>query len=625
MVQKLHDLIKTKNIQHVLVIDDAYDPFPLAEDLVEHDDEWSIFFNDLSKEQIDIISASYPQYEDEAYENLISDNKFIKIIWDIYQQSPESKPFNTLFSQIDNDRKYDIELLTQLKNLLESLNLSVTTLGRTQLNSDNQFDIVITDLYLHSTQNNINHSIEKIKSIFDSNIKKPLLILMSRSSRLGENSKNFRDQTGLLESMFQVIEKKELIDSYKLHRILKDLIENKDYSHNILQFIEDWEKGIENAAKKSIDILRTIGIAEYTKIKQLLLNAEGESTGNYIVDVMHHVLQYELENEQSITRSASLLNDIQSSSYLPVIRNDTNLQEIVERLHCKNSVNIPPFSDEKRVHFGDILTINNINSVHRSLKNYSLKETDVILAISPACDLQRCNDSYNVIFLKGEKEEFTIKKWIPKADSSRIVKIDKNFYIIKWDTKNPFTFTYKYLKNNLIKGNLKISARLREIPSLSLQQESLAQAGRVGVIAPMPASYNLDLSFFYINIKGELEKINISSNESCFSTIYTSYRTNREKNLNILIISNELCEKLHQAIDKLDINNHIHSKSRNAFNLIKKDLYLETLIRHKGINAPVNTPDCAIRVDNKIIGYVTNKTDQSTTKKEGLIICLNTG
>lgn len=631
MSDKLIKLIENNDIQRVLVIDDAYDDYPLAEDLSRQEDQWSNFFNDLEDEQINQISSVYPNYMQMGSEDLMNDNEFIKTIWDIYIRSPKVEPFKNLFEQYHTDKNNDKNMLNPLINKLINLNLNVTTLGRSSLTIQNEFDIIIVDLYLNNIENSIDNSVEKIKSILTSYKKTPLLILMSRSTRLGEKSKEFREKTGSIESMFRIIEKGDLKNNKKLDRILKDLIENKEHSYNILKFIQNWEKGIENAAQRSINILKNLDIAEYTKIKQLVLNAEGESTGNYIVDVMHHILQYELENDKAIIDSSKLLNRI-DSDYLPRIHKGTNLQEIVERLHCKNIINISDFSSETRIHFGDILTINNLKIVKKCLRNYTLNNSSVMLVISPACDLQRCNDFYNVIFLKGEMEMFTIKKWVPKADSSQIVKIENNFYIISWDIKNPFTVSYKYIVNNLTNNNLKISARLREIPSLSLQQESLSKMGRVGVIAPMPASYNLDLSFYYITKNNELEKINIELNEYCFSTLFTSPRVTRNKNLNKLIISNELCEKLHDAIDSIDVEN-IHQKSRKAFNIIKNDLFFEAISKNGGIQVPFNSNDCPIKVEieaeNKtneiIIGYVTNRIiEESTNKKVGLIICLNT-
>lgn len=622
MLRKLNDLIAQQQIQNVLIIDDAYDTYPLAEDLVNTVD-WENFFDDLSEQQKQQISNLYPQYMEMSTEDVIDDNDFIKTIWDIFIKNKNIHPFSDLFSQFEKGKKSDIQFLSQLSDLLTELNLNVTTCGRNQLSNHNQFDIIITDLFLDVTKNDFEASIEKVRKLFEIHNKPPLLILMSRSFRLDEKSKEFRDKTGSLESMFRFIEKKELTNSNKLYRILNDLIENREHSQNLLNFINNWDRGIQTAAKKCIDILKTLDIADFTKIKQLMLNAEGELTSNYMMDVMHYVLQYELENQKSIIDSSIPLNNIQSQ-YLPQIRKNTNLQEIVERMHCKNNINIPNFS-ENRIYFGDILTINNLKKIRLNLKIQTLEETDVILAISPACDLQRCDESYNLLFLKGTKEKFTIRAWIPKAESSKIVKINNEFYIINWDTKNPFTFPYKYLKKQLVNGSLIISGRLRETVAISLQQESLAKVGRIGLIAPMPASYHLEVSFFYFNSNGELENMNIDRDESCFSTIYTSHRTIKNNALNKLIISNEFCEKLHQAIDKINPNN-IHRNSQKAFKLIKEELYLEELIKKDGIQAPIIAgKHCPIKVCGTTIGYVTTKMDETIkNKKDGLIICLNT-
>ena len=137
MSDKLIKLIENNDIQRVLVIDDAYDDYPLAEDLSRQEDQWSNFFNDLEDEQINQISSVYPNYMQMGSEDLMNDNEFIKTIWDIYIRSPKVEPFKNLFEQYHTDKNNDKNMLNPLINKLINLNLNVTTLGRSSLTIKN--------------------------------------------------------------------------------------------------------------------------------------------------------------------------------------------------------------------------------------------------------------------------------------------------------------------------------------------------------------------------------------------------------------------------------------------------------------------------------------------------------
>lgn len=620
MIANLTEILKQKDITDVLVIDDGYDDVPISKDFFNLEGEWNNFFEDLTEEHNNKILSVFPMYNEIEYEELSINDDFIKTLWGIYRENEEDEIFKRLFWKYEQDKKLDHEVLEYLCDSLRNLDLNVSVSGRDNKEFKQRFDIIITDLYLSVSQNDIDESVNKINDIISQYNKKPLLILMSRAGRLDGKYKEFRDRLGFIESMFSIIEKKSFKKGNKLNRILKDLTENRDVSLDILNFTDNWLKGVNSAATRSVNILKTIDLADYKKIEALMLSAEGESAGNYIIDIMNNIFQYELENDNRIIESSLKLNDIKAE-YLPRICKNTNLQEIVEKIHCKNNINFSGSNLDDRVKFGDIFLIENLKKARVSLKNYTLEEDNVILSISPACDLQRCDDSYNALFLKGKKQKFTIREWIKNTDTSKIIKFGDEFYIVNWEMKNPFTILYRHLKNNLKNGNISLIAKLKDAHTLSLKQDSLSQISRIGTIAPMPASSNINLKFYYKNLNKKLEEIIVEENDFCFSKIYTSHRANKDKSLNKLIISNELSEKLHDEIDKIDINN-IDKGSVNAFKLIREDSYLESLIKNEGIEIPIDKNGSRnIIVNNNVILHVTNKI-VDISKLKGLIICL---
>lgn len=79
---ELRDILKTANVCRALIIDDAYDPVPLASDLSIEMDEWSQLFDDILEEDEVTLKRIFPAYEEMRADDLRDSNEFVGLLWE---------------------------------------------------------------------------------------------------------------------------------------------------------------------------------------------------------------------------------------------------------------------------------------------------------------------------------------------------------------------------------------------------------------------------------------------------------------------------------------------------------------------------------------------------------------
>ncbi|MFU2315831.1 hypothetical protein [Rahnella sp. PCH160] len=492
----LINILSENKIKKALVIDDSFNIKPNVSNISYTLDDWDRFFDDLQSVDVDLIKTIIKDYDDIDSENLKKSDSFIGALWDLRDEIPASK---TLFARYSNDMSHDLEILGKLKSTLTKLNIQSEELGvidsyvdkeiyeRKISNSD--IDIIFIDLFLGGEQDSLaqERSSNLIKRIVsERKVSPPLVVLMSRSPSLQEKRIEFRDNIGIIESMFRILSKREISDESRVSQVLFNLVSAKENSHKILKFINAWSDGMSNAMDETLNIMRSFDLSTYSKLKELLLDGEGESTGSYIVDIFELIMQHKLEENNGIIDSAIGLNKItDSKSYYPYITTDKYLHELLYSVMFKNNnrIRINPENDN-RLAFGDMFVI---NIEANTTQHYFIDKNNagnIFLVITPACDLQR-EIKNNIILLKGNIRELSLNTWVCNDDEliTPIVKIDDNYKSIKWDAKSIETLSAQDITLLLSSKRIKRVARLRENATLSLQQVCLSSIGRIGLIA----------------------------------------------------------------------------------------------------------------------------------------------
>jgi len=589
----LKTLLKSKNITRAIIVDDAYETLPLARDLAIDEANWSQFFEDISEADEAHLKGIFPPYEGMRGDDLRASDAFVAALWQ-HRGSLRKEIVDPLFERYDKDKDVDLEYLERLRTTLTGFELNCITSGRDFVAAASEVDLIVIDLYLASSQDDeaMAFSTKGLKEVIKKRMANPpLVVLMSRSTRLIEKKRQFRDESGLFESTFRIISKNDLAEEGKLPRLLSRLAEHYHDSVKLAAFLNAWQQGLDRACLRTANLIRTLDLADVAQIQQLLLDEEGDLPGSYLVDVFDLVLQHEIEGEDAIIKTALELNQLNSQNYPPpYVAGSPDLQAIVcrslfhhhGRLILKNELGSP-------VAFGDILQRKTIAQnaqaapadVLQVLNNFNyMGNLDVYAVMTPACDLQRI--AKRVLLLKGTLTPLTTTNWFYK-DSLRTAVYQSNsgerFYI-KWDPKHTEVVSNERLKIVLeAPQGFQIVGRLREAPALELQQKLLSDMGRVGLIAPMPATFPVKVEAYLPNVEKKLFKIDAPALSDNPGVCFIGRKS--ESEARTLVLCEDACESLFKGLRAVDINS-VEASARQLVEDVRSSEKL--LVLQKGIN-----------------------------------------
>ncbi len=410
-------ILAAAGITKALVIDDGFDSDPSPAD-VSDSRLWAQFFDDINEETERRIISLYPAYESARPEDLMESEDFINFLWRTgdLREGYASQLFSEFVRLKTDDKRY----LDSLIGILSSFGLNVLTAGKVGPIDNLDAKLIIADLFLGAAQDKgaIEASIERIKSIYDARRSEPpLIILMSRSSRLEEKRAVFRDEVGIYESTFRIIRKTELVTAGRLARLLSTLASHYSEALKLARFIYAWDEGLNAARKRTLNAIRLLDLPDIAQIQQLLLSAEGSPPGSYLVDVFDRVLLHEVEQEGAIINAALALDELTTKNYPPpYVSGSPNLQSLVHKTLFQNKERLKLPGSGCVVAFGDLLLRKPLVMSEEQgpkmppTRLGKISRGEILLVISPACDLQRTVES-EILLIKGELERVTYADW----------------------------------------------------------------------------------------------------------------------------------------------------------------------------------------------------------------------
>lgn len=609
-------ILADAKITKALIVDDAFDEIPLADDLSSDGPQWTHFFDDLSGPEKNALTTAFPDYATTEAEDLQKSDRFVQCLWmnrDLI--APELN--QALFARYQADMRADKAHLDKLKALLEGVGLTCNRVGREFIADVANADIVFMDLFLCSAQrpDDIKVSINGLAEAIElRKTKPPLVILMSRSHRLEEKRADFREGTKLFESTFRILVKADIEVDGVVQRTVGRLATHYQKSLKLSEFVCAWEDGLDAAKDRTTKLIRKLGLSDLAQINHLLLSAEGEPMGSYLVDVFDKVLQHEIEANSNIIDTALALNQLDTSRFpAPFIPGANDLLELVDHslFHHRARLKLPGAIDSS-VSFGDVLrrkppvlaaspvgaaapvpeaavaapaAAGGAPAAPEPAKPAVLPEiTDnmVMAVLSPACDLQR-DQLRRVLLLVGELHPLKTEVWSAKVDGARTPVFDMGDGIrrwIKWDVKHVHMLSHAELNAMLHPEHPTFDkvARLRDLHALELQQKLLSSMGRVGLAAPMPATHAVRIEAFTVGDDKKLRKLDILSLADG-GVCFIGRTTDGEKPHEKLVLTERACEDICRAIDQVDPET-VHTKSKDILKAIQKSNVLLQTLEH---------------------------------------------
>ncbi len=562
-------LLASNEIRTALLVDDAYDVVPTAADLsmIESRD-WTQFFDDLTEDDRVIILKKYPSFDEETAQVSCSRDDFVECVWELKDQLSAGTG-SRLFERYMTDSSLDLERLALLTRRLEAVGLCVTKTGRDCHTQAMSADVIFIDLFLGTSQNpsDMDTSIGKLAAITGLRVDcPPLVVLMSSSSRLLQHRSTFRDRTGLFASGFRVMRKADILEDGFVERILGRMAFHKNDSAKMIRFVNAWRTALEQASLRTTQLLRTLDLPDYAQLNALLLLEEEAPLGSYLVDVFDRILQHEVESESMIINAAKELNEIDTSNYPPpYIGESPDLQHFVYRSQFQNRARLElSGSLECRVGFGDLLISIPLGDVKKEeplqaavTRFLETTEDRVFLVLTPACDLQR-KKAKRVLLLVGKLNPLTAADWYAKnqehPNRTPVIEFangDRKW--IAWDMKHVETISLEYLEHLLDKaGGVALAARLRDSHAIELQQKLLSDLGRVGLTAPMPATFAVKIALHLPGTDSKLFRVDIPEIEGEPSICFVGKRKNLQETK--LILPEGTCDAICRTLRDIELS-----------------------------------------------------------------------
>lgn len=564
----LADLLKSKDLKKALIVDDAVDEVPLASDLSGLADEWATFAADLEDEHRELIDRAYP-LPNARFDDKIVDDGYVAAVWALREQLDGlAKP---VFERYVASQQTDMGHVERVRERLEALELDCTTRGRAFADEALSADIIVIDLYLGAAQNKDAFDLSKRllkEAISQRAARPPLVLLMSRNNQLPANRDEFRDQVGLIDSGFRVLRKSDIDVADRLERQIERLARNSADTRKLAAFFDALREGIGQAADRTIEVMRRLKLSDIGQVHELLLEFEGEPAGSYLVDVFDRVLQHEVEAEKGIIEAAIELNGVTSVQHPPpYLSGSPELQDVVRRTLAQNSKRLRLKTSESfPVTFGDLLRIKpaaagpagadvpaaegGAPALPHHVGLPEAKANEVRLVLTPVCDLQR-GDAPNVLLLVGEVLELDRGAWRYGSDArTPAVLIDGELRWISWKLKHVDTIAWKHLREHLANENVELVGRLREAHALEIQQRMLSGLGRVGLVAPMPATFPVHVTMQTLAVDGTLRDLDVP--ELGHGAVCYVGRDKDGKLVARLVMTEGACDGVEDALRALD-------------------------------------------------------------------------
>ena len=561
----MQKLLKEKGIQRVVFIDDVFDDIPRSSELGEKD--WIAFFDDLREEDRLQIEALYPGFKDAEEKTLKRSRKFVNILWE-NRNRLNTEVVAALFQNYEDSNEKSRGQLKSLVQILEGLGLVCKMAGRNFDDEVHEADLIVIDLFLgpQSSEESIDLAVDRVRDIVSRRTQfPPLVILISSSSQLDEKRNKFRDEAELLSSTFRVASKSDLSKDGRLELILSRLVSHYEDAKRVAGFLDAWENGLESTRKSFLQMLRRLDLSDLAQIQTLLLDSEGESLGDYLLDVADRVLQHEIESDPKTIEAALELNSIDLSKYpAPHLMGTPDLQDLVHRMAFVHVSRLGLSGENERPHlrFGDVVQCNKDGG-----EGYG---DEVYLVVNPACDLVR-NETSPVMLLSGQLMELEPGDWSYREDSVRtsiIILPDGGRKWIKWNLREMESLRHNQLNQLIQDGRLSRIARLREVYSLAIQQKLLARMGRIGQPASLPVPFPVTVSLFYVDTDQKACKFFNDNIES--AVCYVGRGKDSRKQAYRLVLTEQLCDQIAQALRDLSKEN-VFSLAQASLMAVKKD------------------------------------------------------
>ncbi|MHC3824053.1 hypothetical protein [Pseudomonas sp. G3-19] len=543
-----------------VIVDDGYKDIDLSmidgEDFQEFyeyviiDDRWGQLKRD-----------AFPDFPDLDPEDLIGHEDAIRAAWGFYHGSSNNNHpcLDIVFRQLLATVGVKIAPLKPLVSFLEkNLGLQVKRFSSVEAAASEikSCRLVFLDFYLSAgSAEEMLQNIEKHKELLSSKVEgdDSLRFVYLMSTQLPHNSilERFRRITNLRAALFSPVEK----DLLKPEWIQAELASRVDRYKDVVKvetFLEAFAEAITSSSKSLLNDISALELHDLSILNSMRLYKEQESYAEYLGWLFSEALSAKIRNSNALIGSARDINDIRLTPFSGMLEPRSLLFNLYSEIAFTY---LEEDAGERQVHFGDVYypkklirnlkksdianrvktkktDVRNWSDVHRRDEKNELvtakaqPNTDqVLLVISPACDLIRCpSNNYQVTCVRGFIEHSTPRladlfdQGYVFGENKHLMRVQSGghagYALINWTPKDIVTVPIANIRN---KGLFGKRARMNELFCHELKEEALRILGRVGV--PVDPSFSIPLGAAFRFKLGKNFKILLAPSDAFVSAV----------------------------------------------------------------------------------------------------------
>ena len=568
MIGQVKALLEQRNVRSAVIIDDAFDDHPRPGDV--EDARWDRFFDDVAAEDENKVAKEYglDVYERQDVAELRRTDRFIQVVWRARGTVPAAGP---LFEEYERTQEQKRAELAPLKRLLEDdLGLICSTFGRDEVADIADARIIFLDLFLGFLEDEeaIKRAIARVKGIIAHRPEAPPnVVLLSASPRLKELGPRLRDEGELLGCQFRMVHRRDLGDTETMIERIYELTLSYPDALRLNGFLMTWKVALEKAKIEFLRSIRTLDLADYANMQALILEAEGEPVGDYVLDLYDLHLHNVLESNPDLIRAAKTLNQINWSDYppaqfMPSREADDIMDGALFHNQIRTTIETEIDGDPNRARLGDVFLAPQPN-VGESAQGEpgglaAPAPRYAYVVLSQACDVQH-GAVDRLLLLQGNAQPYGWKQHDNKSKAHRtpVMRLGAERFAIEWNVLAPETWRLEDLAHHL-EGGYRHARRFRTPFALQLQQGFIGRLGRVGTLAALPARYAVGVRIFIKNRAGHAVLLGESTADRGDAVCLVG-RTEKGALIEWLLLSEKLKAEIRRgfrAIDAADLPVH---------------------------------------------------------------------
>lgn len=406
-------------------------------------------------------------------------------LWDAYQDDTHTHGYlATLFSDMELDRGADRQALDTISTFCKNeLQLNPLTFGSLASASealktctiafvDFRFKAGIAVDKAISGHQNYRESYQA-KYEFDSQKLPKIVYLISSSLPRPENLQAFRVATGLRAAFFKPIRKSDLTPDLLSAEIRRWKV-RYPAAFKLDMYLTEMSDAVSASAKALGGQLDGLELHDLAMLNMFKLAVERESLQDYLTWLLSEALASKLRSTPRLQ-----LPLLPNEGGLAPLDGKMKLGTVLFELFSQIAISPLPAAKSPPA-FGD---------VYVRAKDYKKSTSrEVMLAITPACDMLRCDPEDEVLCVRGEEAEAKpnmedlLKQHVLFGKGSHVVQYknsdQKKYAYIRWGIKKLRTISAKDLSNT--RKYTKV-ARLSELFAQEVKELALSDASRIGV------------------------------------------------------------------------------------------------------------------------------------------------